>query len=84
MAGNKYVVVLVCLQDANFNAELLELALHSLRQHASYKKNIVTFVGSGLREINRGSTVRMRYAPADGVPPVKSRIPEIKYRCIVS
>ncbi|MFQ5642940.1 MAG: hypothetical protein ACE5FQ_04485 [Thiogranum sp.] len=43
MSDSKYVVVLVCLQDANFNAELLELALHSLRQCASYRGDIVVF-----------------------------------------
>lgn len=43
MAANKYVVVLVCLQDRNFNAELLELALHSLRYRGSYRGDIVVF-----------------------------------------
>jgi len=42
MSDSKYVVVL-CLQDTNFNAELLELALHSLRQCASYRGDIVVF-----------------------------------------
>jgi hypothetical protein len=43
MSESKYIVVLVCLQDTNFNAELLELALHSLRQCASYRGDIVVF-----------------------------------------
>ncbi len=43
MPGHKYVVVLVCLQDTNFNAELLELALYSLRKRASYRGDIVVF-----------------------------------------
>jgi len=43
MADSKYVVVLVCLQDRNFNAELLEFALHSLRECAGYRGDIVVF-----------------------------------------
>jgi len=43
MANSKHVVVLVCLQDRNFNAELLELALHSLRKRAGYRGDIVVF-----------------------------------------
>ena len=43
MPGSKNVVVLVCLQDRNFNVELLELALLSLRRRANYTGDIVVF-----------------------------------------
>ncbi len=37
------VIVFVCLGDRDFNAELLELALVSLRKKSCYKDNIVVF-----------------------------------------
>ena len=42
-SASNHVVVLVCLYDGNFNAELLELALHSLRKCAGFKGDIVVF-----------------------------------------
>lgn len=44
--GNKYTnnaIVLVCMQDRDNNADLLELALLSLRNKSKYKDNIVVF-----------------------------------------
>lgn len=43
MSISKNVIVFVCLQDINFNAELLELALQSIRTRANYKGDIVVF-----------------------------------------
>ena len=36
-------IVFVCMHDQNYNADLLELALVSLRQKSRYKDSIVVF-----------------------------------------
>lgn len=58
MAENKHVVVLVCLQDTNYNAELLELALHSLRRCAQYEGDIVVFTDFA-RELKGEKALRL-------------------------
>lgn len=67
MSDSKYVVVLVCLQDRDFNAELLEFALRSLRQCAGYRDDIVVF-SDFTRKLRGEDTLNITRVHVDSYP----------------
>jgi len=67
MKNHDNAIVLVCLSDTNYNAELLELSLQSIRENSRFKGNIIVFTDFK-RELKNEENLQITRVHIDNLP----------------